>query len=589
MYERTGKLIREKFREYLLPGILSSMAMSLASAVDGIIVGNLLGDTALAVVGLAGPVILCVNVLYMIFGIGGMTCASIARGKRETEQSNKIFTLTISVGTAVMLAFSVAMQFALPSLSRLLVNGQDALAPMLESYLKPLVFTGPAIMIASGISLFIRIDGKPKSAMAVVLIANAVNLLFDFVLIRFFDTGIWGAGFSTTLGYIVGIAVVIPYLFSKKRTFKFVKCGKGGLRTVGNIITAGLPRGLTQASNLVCNLVLNFLIIGSLGSIGMSTLTVCGNALMIANIFFGGTADALLPIAGTLYGEGDDYGIRQTMKSAAIVIAISCAAMLAFTLSVPQVIGMAFGIHSKEGLAVVEPALRLYSAFFPFTAALTLLQNFYTTTGRKKLATAMVLMSGFIFLIPFAFLFAKTDPDLIWISFACAAATTLLVTVMISIWIRKKEKVRGLLLLRPGKDDIRCDVTISASVQEAAGLSDQIIKWCLEQNFDAQLANKVGIAIEEMAVSTAHYAHHDSGKGSIDVALCVNGELLTVLMRDNGELFNPAEYTAAKDDGCITDGIQLMKTLASKVEYARRLGFNTTILTFDCKKKETAE
>lgn len=33
-------------------------------------------------------------------------------------------------------------------------------------------------------------------------IANAVNLVLDYVLIRFLDTGIAGAGLSTTLGYV---------------------------------------------------------------------------------------------------------------------------------------------------------------------------------------------------------------------------------------------------------------------------------------------------------------------------------------------------------------------------------------------------
>ena len=82
MYERSGNIIRQKFREYLLPTVLTSMAISMASVVDGVIVGSLLGDTALAAVGLSGPVIFCINLIYMLFGIGGLTCASIAKGKR---------------------------------------------------------------------------------------------------------------------------------------------------------------------------------------------------------------------------------------------------------------------------------------------------------------------------------------------------------------------------------------------------------------------------------------------------------------------------------------------------------------------------
>ena len=97
MYERTGALVQKKFREYLLPTIMTSLAMSLASVIDSVIVGNLLGDTALAALGLSGPVIFCINMIYMLFGIGGVTCASVAKGRREGERANQLFTLIIRI------------------------------------------------------------------------------------------------------------------------------------------------------------------------------------------------------------------------------------------------------------------------------------------------------------------------------------------------------------------------------------------------------------------------------------------------------------------------------------------------------------
>jgi len=162
MYERTGELIRDKFKEYLLPTILTSLAVSMASVVDGAIVGNLLGDMALAAVGLAGPIIFCINLIYMLFGIGGLTCASIARGKRENEQADLIFTLTIGGGLVVMLLFSIAMQFILTPISNSLAGGDMPLAELLESYLRPLVFTGPALMFSSGMALF-ALTANPKA------------------------------------------------------------------------------------------------------------------------------------------------------------------------------------------------------------------------------------------------------------------------------------------------------------------------------------------------------------------------------------------------------------------------------------------
>lgn len=580
MYERTGKLIREKFREYLLPTIMTSMAVSMASVVDGAIVGNLLGDMALAAVGLSGPIIFCINLIYMLFGVGGLTCASVARGRRRMDQANQIFTLTMAGGMTVMLLFSIVMQFILPPLSLSLSGNDAALAAMLESYLRPLVFTGPALMFSSGMALFIRTDGQPRSSATVVIIANAVNLVFDYALIRFFNTGIWGAGFSTTLGYVAGAAIVLPYLRSKKRSFRFVRLGRQSLSMLGNILSTGLPKGLIQVANILRSLALNSIIIGFLGSIGMSVMTVCINVQMISNIFVGGVSDALLPIVGTLFGERDSYGIRQTMKSALAVLAASCAALVAFLLLAPQLMGAAFGIQSAEGVTAVKPALRLFALYLPFDAAIQLLQNFYTTTGRKRMASAMVIMNGLIFVLPFAFLLAHAAPDLFWLCYACSGAATLLATAAVCTRIQKKEQVCRVLLLKESHDEVRYDVTIKATAQQAAGLSEHIISWCTEHGLDSRMANRVGIAIEEMAVSTAHYAHHDSDKGVIDVALRLTEDTLEMRLRDNGEIFNPAEYAADENDGCITDGVRLIRQLADSFDYARQLGFNTTVISF---------
>jgi hypothetical protein len=41
------------------------------------------------------------------------------------------------------------------------------------------------------------------------------------------------------------------------------------------------------------------------------------------------------------------------------------------------------------------------------------------------------------------------------------------------------------------------------------------------------------------------------------------------------------EYIPEENDGCITDSIGLVKKLASRMEYSRQLGFNTSVLTFE--------
>lgn len=579
MFERTGTLVREKFREYLLPTILTSLAMSLASVVDSVIVGNLLGDTALAAVGLCAPLIYCINFIYMLFGIGGMTLSSIARGRREFEKSNAAFTISIGLGVLVMFAFAFSILIFLGPISMGLAGGDEKLADLTADYLAPLLFTGPGLMFASGMALFIRTDGSPKSSATVVLIANAVNLVLDYILIAWCDAGIAGAGLSTTLGYAAGAAVVIPYLVNRKRSFRFAPLTKKTLAVFPGVVKTGMPKAMVQMTAFGRQIILNAIIIRLFGAMGMSVMSVCINVLMISGIFVTGTSDAVLPIIGTLYGEQDYFGIRSAAKSAAKVVGIASIILTIFFELFPALVGSWFGIPDDG--AVLQPALRCFALYLPFNAAIVLFQNLYTTTGRARLASSMAALDGFLYVVPFAFLLAFGGMTF-WLCYVCSGAATLLTANLMRKRIEKKEHIQDILLLRSqGNEGEVLDVSIPAETKEAAALSEQVIRFCEENGVEHILASRLGVCTEEMAVNTAELAHGEGKKGTIDVFLRITTKDIILRFRDDGTIFDPATYEAGGIDGCTTNGIEVMRKLAEHTEYARQLGFNTTVLTFE--------
>ena len=525
--------------------------------------------------------IFSINLIYMLFAVGGITCASIAQGKREFRLANQIFTLAVGGGFGVMCVFAIVMQMILGPLSMSLAGGDIQLAALTESYLRPLVFTGPALLFSSGMAMFIRSDGKPKVSAVIVMLANGVNLVLDYVLIRFFDTGIWGAGISTTMGYVVGSAIVVPYLLNKKRSFRFVVPGKDAFKTVVLILKTGLSKAAIQICNLLRSVVINAIIVASLGSVGMSIMTVCTNVLMISNIFVGGISDTLLPIVGTLYGERDYFGIRQAMKTARRML-VTCSLVLVIILvTVPGLLGTAFGLTSPTALAMLKPALRMYAFYLPFSAVLLLHQNFYNTTERRSLATSLVVLDGLVFVVPLAALFSHIEAILIWMCYAASGACTLAVLLIMVHFIQEKEQVQGLLMIREQNDYIyKFDFTIEATKEEAVRLSERVLALKEKGFSDIRLLNRIALVLEEMTVASVHYAHGEK-KGQIDILVHVDETQVTLQMRDNGTPFHPLEYVPEESDGCITDSIQLVKALASRMEYSRQLGWNTCVLTFD--------
>lgn len=254
--ERTGLLLERKFREYLIPTLLTSMALSLSNVVGGILVGNLLGETALSAMGVASPVIYCFNAVLFLFSSGGAACAAIAMGRRDHRDANRVYTLTLVCGLLVMAALTALFLLFMGPLSLALAGGDEALAALARQYLTPVVFVGPVMLFTMGMSPFVRIDGSPRATAAVVLTANIVNLLLTYLFIRVAGLGIAGAGLAVPLGFLTGGAVLLPLMLSKQRSIHFTRLARGDFPRLKDILRVGSPKGMLQGFSVLRALVL---------------------------------------------------------------------------------------------------------------------------------------------------------------------------------------------------------------------------------------------------------------------------------------------------------------------------------------------
>ena len=94
----------------------------------------------------------------------------------------------------------------------------------------------------------------------------------------------------------------------------------------------------------------------------------------------------------------------------------------------------------------------------------------------------------------------------------------------------------------------------------------------------------MAVAAEEM---TANVIKH-GGENSewIDVCLNIEPDTLRFRIRDNGIPFDPTEYQPSEDQ-YITNGIEIVKRIASKISYVRVIDLNNTVI--EVKNSETGE
>ena len=92
---------KSAYRYFALWGILTSLAMTVCTIVDALLVGNLVGSDGLAVTNLSTPVFLSYALLGIMLGVGAGVKIGRALGASEIDEANRIFHSLLGVGLLV--------------------------------------------------------------------------------------------------------------------------------------------------------------------------------------------------------------------------------------------------------------------------------------------------------------------------------------------------------------------------------------------------------------------------------------------------------------------------------------------------------
>ena len=586
LFKRSGRLLYRKYREFFLPTLLASISSSMAIIIDSIIVGNMLGSNEMASVNLCLPVMQAYITLAILVGMGSSTLIAIALGRRDAATANSIFTTAALVALFFGLLLTVVMVPFSDSISRLLTTDQTLL-PLVSSYIHVFLYGGVLFFFVPIFAYILRTDGMVKLASMLLIITNLVNLLLDIVFIGPCGMGIAGSALATVCGYAAGAGFLIFYACSKRRTLHFVpllrRPWKETLSRIGKIVNSGFPAALSGALITVKILCINLLIGYLSGNSGLIVFSVCLSCLSFVSMFISGTAGAMMPIMGTLYGERDFKGVKLIFGYTLRFALLMTAGIIVLFEFMPAHVFALFGVTDPELLIVGIPSLRLFSiSLFGVTISFLLIFH-YMTIQRQLIASTLSALEGVLVLIPAAWLLSSVMGITgVWLAFILAEIVALCVTYMISRKVVKRSggKYQDMLLIERNDPQLLCDISLKATKQNASNLSTEVIQVLKNCSLDDSIAMKAGIALEEMIDNAATYVLNRKHTVDVDVRISSIEEGVVISMRDNGVYFNPLEYQAEEKEFSI-DGIMLLRAIASKLTYNRVLALNQTLIVIN--------
>ena len=571
MYERNYELLRSKFAEFFLPTLFTSMAGNICLFVDGLIVSFLLGAANLSAIQIVAPIITFVNLIYWMIGLGGSVLCSVAKAEFDDEKSNSYFSVAIISLLTIGIVIAIVGLIFSGSIAQFLCASQPELIPDVTSYFRSLVIGMPFLCYMMSLSYFIRADGIPTLPFRAILLANIINICFDFIYIQFFNLGIGGAALATSTGYFTGSIFISYYFFKSERTLQFIKLKLSlFLFFLKRIVTSGFSSASTQLYLTLKLLIINSLIGIYVGSAGLVAFGICYNSLFILYIFLIGTAQTMSPIVSVYYKEEDYSGVNYIIRRSLKIVLVSSLALAVLFIIYPQSLLMLYSVNDPAYVPVVLNAVRIFAISYVGTA-ITFLYTFYSQAIQKnQLSTIISLLEGLVLPIGFATLLSfGIGGNGIWISFALAELFTILFLFAYSRHINRKTdgEFSGFFINKHNDDNV-FEHTIAGDVKEAVSLSRDV------QNYmgDSKSATLVSMAIEEMLVNIINI---NDEVDTIDVIVRNNDDNILISIKDTGIDFNPV----VENDNLEFDNISVLNRIADKIDYSRVLGLNSTVIT----------
>ena len=582
--ERNDSLIKQKIYKYMLTGVMTTIALQLGNVVDAMIVGNLLGSIGNAAVSASMPYTYLLQAATILLASGGAVISAVLLGKHDSANAGKVMGGCLAAGLAYPLIFAAASPALVPAYVRFTGAGGD-LAEMIGDFSFVYSVGMPVISLVIMFSYFMNADSHPSWAAGMNITANAVNLVLDFVLVKFTPLGMKGAALSTALGYLAAGLIFIP-LYMRSGT-RMLRPDIKGLTKMKPLAVQTLKRGLPNLAYLVMTVIamsiMNRVIIGALGDGYYSAYAVTDNTQNIVQMFLNGISSVIASVAGVLYGEKDYFGMRTVLKRVLKAALTAGAVIMAVFLAVPGAIALLYGYDNAAVMPELLKGLRIFSFSFGFFILNAVSQNYYRTTGQTFLATAGMALELLIFKVPLMIAGMK----LFGFSglFAAIIASELLAFILLNairIYMQKTGKVpqKGFMAIPDRRDGEICDLTIKGGDENAVDISGKIIEYCINEDMSERQAKIMGLATEELVANIGRHGYPDTEKKNIDICLSKSDGSFFLRLRDDGVPFDPVSYEPADEQRGekYIGGLELLKKLAVNISYMRVINLNNTIV-----------
>lgn len=266
---------------FAFPTLLSNVFQQFYNLADTAIAGHILGDNALVAIGASSTV----NSLVLSFawGLNGGFGIIIAQcfGAKDFKKLKKSVAISLSINVLFSLIVCIFGIF----MSRPMLQALNTPAARLNeanSYISVILVFIIVPMLYNLEAVILRSLGDSKTPLYFLIFSSVLNIILDYVLIKFTQMGVKGAAVATVLAQLLSVILCFVVIL---KNFKIIRLKKNDFHFSAslfkNMMSAGMAMAVMNSIFSIGSIIMQ----GSINALGEDIIAAHLGSRKVAEMF----------------------------------------------------------------------------------------------------------------------------------------------------------------------------------------------------------------------------------------------------------------------------------------------------------------
>lgn len=252
----TSGSIRKRIILFAIPIFIGQLFQQLYSTIDSLIVGNLIGKTALAAVSATGTITFLIIGFFFGFSMGAGIVVAREIGAQNKERISLAVHTTVAMGLFFSLAITAIGVIFSPVMLRLMGTPEEVLGEATD-YLR-IIFAGSTglIMYNSFVGI-LQASGDSRHPLLYLICSSLLNIVLDIVFIAVFHMGVEGAALATIISQFTSMLLALSRLRKSDELIRLhISKIRFHFKTLKEIIRFGFPTAIQGSIIDIANILI---------------------------------------------------------------------------------------------------------------------------------------------------------------------------------------------------------------------------------------------------------------------------------------------------------------------------------------------